>query len=338
MAARVLGVSTSTVGGRESVFFTARPVAERGMTPEVIDPFRPARNHGDVPTRPCAPDSGRSAMPYFTSPVDGTRLHYVDYGPADGPVAVFVNGAYLGTGMWEFQMLPLAEEGHRCVGLDRRGHGRSEDVWGGYDLDTLADDLQGLLDHLDVREATLGGHSMGGAEIVRCLTRHGTARVARAALVAGIAPAVARSDGNPDGADPDAMRAANEVFRRDRAAFYENGAPAFFALDLPGNEVSAEYVRHAVDLCMASTARAANAVNDLVVTVDVAPELPKLDLPVLVVHGTHDTSAPLPVTGARTARLLPDATLKTYENAGHGLFVTHADRLTADLRAFMAAR
>ncbi|MFI2644472.1 alpha/beta fold hydrolase [Streptomyces sp. NPDC018610] len=274
-------------------------------------------------------------MPYFTSPVDGTRLHYADYGPAEGPVVVFVHGAYFGTEMWEFQMLPLAESGYRCVGLDRRGHGRSEDVWGGFDLDTQADDLNGLLEHLDLEEVTLVGHSLGSAEIVRCLTRHGADRVSRAALVAGIAPGVVRSADNPDGVDLEFLRAAHEVFRRDRAAFYANGAHDYFALDEPGNEVSPAYVRYAVDCCMASTARAANAVNTVVRGMNVAPELPALGLPVLVVHGTHDTSAPFEVTGRRSADLLPNSTLKIYDNGGHGLYVTHADRLNTDLREFM---
>ncbi|MFI1535356.1 alpha/beta fold hydrolase [Streptomyces anandii] len=275
-------------------------------------------------------------MPYFTSPADGTRLHYVDYGPAEGPVAVFVNSAYLGTEMWEFQMPALAEEGYRCVAMDRRGHGRSEDVWGGYDLDTLADDLHGLLDHLDLRAVTMIGHSMGSVEITRCLTRHGSGRVARAAFVAGIAPGVVRTPANPDGADPAAVLAANEVSRRDRAAFFASSADAFFALDRPGNEVSPEYVRYVLQCCLTATARATAAVQALVAEVDVAAELPKLELPVLVVHGTHDTSAALETTGRRAAGLLPDAKLEIYEDAGHGLYVTHADRLVADLRAFMA--
>ncbi|MHC3467273.1 alpha/beta fold hydrolase [Streptomyces sp. 7R007] len=278
-------------------------------------------------------------MPYFASPADGTQLHHVDYGPADGPVAVFVSSAYLGTEMWEYQMLPLAQEGYRCVGLDRRGHGRSEDVWGGYDLDTLADDLHGLLDHLDLRGATLIGHSLGSAEIVRCLTRHGTERVARVALVAGIAPGVARTADNPDGWDPAALREANAGYLRDRAAFFNDpdAVRDFFALDRPGNEVSPAYQRYLVDRCLVATARASSAVQETVVTTDVAPELPKLELPLLVVHGTHDTSAPLDLTGRRAARLAPDATLKVYDGGGHGLFVTHARQLLSDLREFMAA-
>ncbi|MEU6808004.1 alpha/beta hydrolase [Streptomyces sp. NPDC046831] len=275
-------------------------------------------------------------MPYFASPVDGTRLHYTDHGPADGPVVVFVAGSYLGGEMWEYQTLPLAEEGHRCVTLDRRGHGRSDDVWHGYDLDTLADDLHGLLEHLDLRGVCLVGHSLGSAEAVRCLTRHGTGRVARFVAVAGIVPGVARSADNPDGADPAVMRAVNRTYRRDRAAFFTDGADAFFSLDRPGNEVSQAYVHHLIGRCMEATPRAASAVQELMVTLDVAGELPKLDLPVLVVHGTHDTSAVLETTGRRTARLVPDGTLKVYEDAGHGLFATHADRLTDDLRAFVS--
>ncbi|MFD5585962.1 alpha/beta fold hydrolase [Streptomyces sp. NPDC058733] len=273
-------------------------------------------------------------MPYFASPVDGTRLHFVDYGPADGPVIVFVNSAYFGTEMWEAQMIPLAEEGFRCVALDRRGHGRSDDVWGGFDLDGLADDVHGLLDHLDLRAVTLVGHSVGTVECVRCLTRHGTARIARLALVAGVAPGLVRCADLPEGLDPEAMRAANDTVRRDRSAFFATGADSFFARDLPGNELSEAYVQSMVRACHVSTPRAGIALRELIAELNVAPEVAKLDLPVLVIHGTHDTSAPLELTGRRAAALAPDATLKVYDNGGHGLFATHAAQLLADLRAF----
>lgn len=275
-------------------------------------------------------------MPNFESPVDGTRLHFVEHGPATGPVMVFVNSSYIGTEMWDRQMLPLAEKGYRCVGFDRRGHGRSDDVWGGFDLDSLADDVNGLLTHLDLRDVTLVGHSVGAAEVVRCLTRHGVERVAGAVLLAGTVPGVVRTADRPDGRDPAVLRTGNETIRRDPAAFFASGAHSFFALDAPGNDLSPAYVQAMINQCRASTARAGAALRELVATLDLAPELPKLDLPVLVVHGTHDTSAPLEVTGRRAAELLPDSTLKVYENGGHGLFATHADQLTADLREFAA--
>lgn len=273
-------------------------------------------------------------MPYFETSTDGTRLHYVDYGPRDGRTVVFVNSSYFGTEMWEFQMLALAGEGFRCVGFDRRGHGRSDDVWGGFDLDTLAGDVGALVDHLDLGDITLVGHSIGTAEIVRYLTLHGSGRVARVALVAGMAPGPARSADHPDGVDPALIEAGNEAFRKDRPAFFTSGADDFFALHRPGNEVSPAAVQYWVDRCAGATARAGNALGELVVTLNVAPELAKIDVPVLVVHGTHDVSAPLALTGERAARLIPGSTLRVYENAGHGLFVTHADQLIADLREF----
>ncbi|MFE9400472.1 alpha/beta fold hydrolase [Streptomyces sp. NPDC006530] len=276
-------------------------------------------------------------MPYFTSTTDRTRLHFVDYGPASGPALVFVNSSYFGTEMWEYQMLPLAAEGFRCVGLDRRGHGRSDDVWDGFDLDTLAGDLGALLDHLDLRDVTLVGHSFGTAEVVRHLTLGGGERVARAVLVSGVAPGPARSQDHPGGLDPERVRAFNETFRKDRAKFFADGADAFFARHLPGPAVSDAYVAHMVDRCLGATARAGTALNDLLVTLNLVPELAKVDCPVLVVHGSADASAPLDLTGRRAAALIPGADLRVYENAGHGLFATHATRLTEDLRAFACA-
>jgi pimeloyl-ACP methyl ester carboxylesterase len=275
-------------------------------------------------------------MPYFDSPVDGTRLHYVDHGPATGAVVVFAASAYLGHEMWEYQTLPLAEAGFRCVALDRRGHGRSEDTWNGYDLDTLADDLHGLLDHLDLRRVTLVGHSVGTAEVIRCVTRHGAARVDRVALVAGVSPGIVRCANLPQGIGPAEVRADEELFRRDRAAYFTLLADDFFAVR-QGNDVSPAYVRHLIDRCLVAGPRAATGVRAVVAGLDLTDELPALELPVLVVHGTHDTSAPPALTGERAARLVSDGTLKVYENAGHGLFATHAARLTADLREFVEA-
>ncbi|MFF1344297.1 alpha/beta fold hydrolase [Streptomyces sp. NPDC058290] len=273
-------------------------------------------------------------MPYFESTTDNTHLHFVDYGPASGPVIVFVNSSYLSTEMWEYQMLPLAAEGFRCVGLDRRGHGRSEDVWGGFDLDTLARDVGALLDQLDLHDVTLVGHSFGTVEVLRYLTLGGGERVARVVLVSGVAPGPARSSDHTQGLDPELIRAFNETFRQDRAKFFTEGADAFFARHLPGPTVSDAYVTHMVELCQGATARAATALNDLLPSLNLVPEMAKIDCPVLVVHGSADASAPLHLTGRRTAALIPGATLHVYENAGHGLFATHADRLNEDLRTF----
>ena len=150
-------------------------------------------------------------------------------------------------------------------------------------------------------------------------------------------PGVARTADDPDGWDPAIMRAGNAAFLRDRAAFLSDpdALRDFFALHRPGNDVSPAYVRYFSDRCLVSTARASSAVQERIVTLDVAPELAKIEVPLPVVHGTHDVSAPLETTGRRAAALASVATLKVYENAGHGLFVTHAEQLTADVREFM---
>ncbi|RCH70025.1 alpha/beta hydrolase [Streptomyces sp. SDr-06] len=273
-------------------------------------------------------------MPYFTTATDGTTLHFIDYGPADGPTLVFVNSAYFSTQMWEFQMLPLAEEGFRCVGFDRRGHGRSQDVWGGFDLDTLADDLGSFLDHLDLRDVTLIGHSLGTAEAVRYLTRHGSERVARLVLVGAMAPGIVHSEDNPAGLPAEAIKAANETFRKDRAEFFSSGAADYFALGHPGNNLSAAYVQKVVQDCHGATPRAATAAVANFETLEMAPEARKIDVPTLVIHGDQDASAPIDLTGRRCAELIPDNMFKLYENGGHGLYVTHAEQLNADLREF----
>src|SRR5262245_19479180 len=138
-------------------------------------------------------------MPFVSTP-DNTRLFYTDGGR--GNPMVFVSSAWMDSRMWEFQIPYLVDRGFRCIAYDRRGHGRSDCAWDGYDYDTLADDLAALLDHLDLRDATLVAHSMGGGEVIRYLARHGAGRVARIALVATTTPFPMKTSDNPDGIDP----------------------------------------------------------------------------------------------------------------------------------------
>jgi non-heme chloroperoxidase len=277
-------------------------------------------------------------MPYFSTPTDGTTLHYLDHGPTDGPVVVLLNSSYFGAVIWEQEMGLLAADGFRCVCLERRGHGRSDDAWGGFDLDTLAEDVTALIELLDLRDITLVAHSIGAMEAVRHLTRHGSGRVARRGLVAPITPSVIRTPDNPGAPDPEATAAGRAWMRRDRYAFFDDGLRAFFNLDSPGIDISPGRVRHLAERIRDSSPHACAALLDLATSSDLAPELPKVDVPALVIHGTHDVSAPLSYTGRPTAELIPGARLLTYENAGHGLFATHADRLAADIAAFARDR
>ncbi|MEC3916914.1 alpha/beta fold hydrolase [Nocardia sp. CDC160] len=271
---------------------------------------------------------------FFTTPTDGTTLAYEDYG--DGPAIVFVAGAMLNTDMWEYQIPFFVEHGYRCIALDRRGHGRSDRPRGGYDLDTTADDLAALLEHLDLTEVTLVGHSTGGAEIARYLARHGESRVARVAFVAAILPFLKLTDDNPVGV-PEAM--LEEMLRRiraDRPKWLARQSQLYFAEQF-GNEVSPEMSDLTYRQCLSTSPWAILKIQEAVFHCDNREALRGITVPALIVHGDADFSAPIDITGRRTAELMPYADYREYPAAGHGLYVTHAERLNADLLEFLKA-
>jgi pimeloyl-ACP methyl ester carboxylesterase len=272
--------------------------------------------------------TARREGPNLIRTADGVTLFYRDWG--SGAPVVFLAGWSMPSDSWTYQMLALSERGFRCIGFDRRGHGRSSEG-AAYDFDTLADDLAAVLEKLDLRGVTLVGHSMASGEIVRYLTRHGSARVARIALLGPVTPFLVRTDDNPDGIDP----AVFESFRRD-----------WLMRDLPGwieanirpfvlPETSVQTMDWLRGLCLQASAKALLECSRAQSATDFRPELPAISVPALVIHGDRDVSAPLDLTGRRTAALIPHARLKVYEGAPHGLFVTHAERVNADLLEFI---
>jgi non-heme chloroperoxidase len=268
----------------------------------------------------------------FFSATDGTQIFYQDWGSGD-PV-VFTHSWLLDSNAWEYQFHALVEAGLRCIGLDRRGHGRSDVPGSGYDYDTLADDLAGLLQTLDLRGVTLVGHSMGGGEIVRYLTRHGRDRVTSIALVAATVPALLATPESPVGLDASHLDAFLHEIRTDRPGFYSSWKQAFFGTNL-NSRISAEAVDASIEQARRTSPLAATACLQSVFHADFTAELRQLDLPVLIIHGTADANNPIDVTGRRTAALLPSAQFKEYDLAAHGLFMTHADELNSDLLAFI---
>lgn len=250
---------------------------------------------------------------------------------------VFIASAWLDSRMWEFQIPHLIDQGLRCIAYDRRGHGRSDWSWNGYDYETLADDLGALLDHLELREVTLVSHSAGSGEIVRYLTRHGAARVARIAFVSGTTPCPMKRADNPEGIDIALMQADLAARTADRPKWFADNAAGFFGAGLPGVRVSDEFTGFVIRQCLDCSVRATVEFFLTGFTADLRDELRGIDVPALIVHGDHDLQAPLELCGYRTARLVPRGRLRVYENAAHGLFITHADRLNADLLAFASA-
>jgi non-heme chloroperoxidase len=270
-------------------------------------------------------------MPYFTTD-DGTQLFYTDTNR--GTPIVLVASAWLSSRMWDRQLPHLASNGLRAIAYDRRGHGRSDWTWNGYDYDRLADDLAALLTHLDLREVTLVGHSMGCGEAVRYLARHGAGRVARLALVSGTTPFPMQWSDN-SAAIPRALMEADLAARTaDRPKWFADNAAGFFGIGLPGVSVSPESVDFMIRQCLDCSARAAEAFFVAGFTTDLRADMRAIDIPTLIVHGDRDVQAPLDLCGRRSAELVPTSRLVVYENAAHGLFLTHADRLSAELTTF----
>ncbi len=269
----------------------------------------------------------------FIETQDGTRLFYKDWG-AGRPV-VLIHGWPLDADMWEHQMPALAEAGFRVIAYDRRGFGRSDQPWTGYDYDTFADDLKAVLDGLDLNDVALVGFSMGGGEIARYMSRHGGARVARAVLVSAVTPYLLKTDDNPDGVDGSVFQGMIDGIRKDRPAFLANFAKTFFGAGVFHSPVSTEIMTWAGNLAMLASPKATTDCVTAFGTTDFRADMPRFKVPTLVIHGDDDKTVPIAVSGKAAAAAIPGATFRVYEGAPHAVPFTHADRLNGDLLAFL---
>lgn len=274
-------------------------------------------------------------MPYFDT-TDGTRLFYAQAGPDDGPTIVFVHAWALNSGMWQYQIPALLDAGMRCVVFDRRGHGRSDLPGQGYHLDRLADDLADLLAHLELRDVVLVAHSMGAAETVRYLTRHGARRVRGIVLSGPTTPFPLCTKDNPEGpVPPDAAEASRSMMRRDIGAFIgTTSRTEYFG---PGYDVSATLDDWTRRQFADTPVQVLISTQQAFVTADQRTELGAVTVPALVIHGGADLSAPVEQTGGRTHALLPESRLVVVDGAGHGIYMSAADRYNKELLAFVDA-
>jgi pimeloyl-ACP methyl ester carboxylesterase len=262
---------------------------------------------------------------------DGTRLYFRDWG--EGQPVVFLAGWGLPSECWAYQAAELSEQGLRCIAYDRRGHGRSDAPWKGYDYDSLADDLAAVLEQLDLRDVALVAHSMAGGEVVRYFSRHGGARVAKVLLLAPLDPCPAHKPDNPTGLPPQMFEAfRTHVLMRDYPRWLEENARPFVT-----PQTSAEMMDWVRGLMLGTTTKALVECNRAATTADLRPEIPNITVPVLVIQGDKDASTPLETSGRRYAALAPNARLIVYEGAPHGLMFTHIERLNADILAFARA-
>ncbi|MBV8683620.1 MAG: alpha/beta hydrolase [Caulobacteraceae bacterium] len=266
----------------------------------------------------------------FAVAADGARLHVTAWG--EGAPVLFLHNWAMQARMWDYQFAALAPHGLRCLGYDRRGHGRSDQSADGYDYDTLADDVAAVIEAQDLHGVTLVGHSMGAGEIVRYLTRHGGRRVKKIVLLAPTTPFLAQTPDNPSGLPLAAFEAMRTAWTVDFPGWVSQNAPAFFT-----PATSPALIDWAVRMMLEISLPVALACNRAVTETDFRAELAKIDTPCLVIHGDADVSAPLALTGAPTAALIPNRDLKVYEGAPHGLMFTHTERLNADLLQFIGS-
>ena len=271
-------------------------------------------------------------MGYATAK-DGTQIFYKDWG--QGPAVVLSHGWPLQSDSWEIQANFLAERGFRVVAHDRRGHGRSGETWHGNEMNTYADDLAAVIEKLDLRDAALIGFSTGGGEITRYVGRHGTGRVAKAGLISAVPPLMLKTPANPGGLPIAVFDGIRAGFIADRSQLFKDLSGPFFGANRTGSKAT-QGMRDAFWFqgMQASFKGALDCIKAFSET-DFTEDLKKFDVPTLILHGDDDQIVPIDAAGRSSAKLVKDNRLIVYPGAPHGLGNTHAEKLNADLLAFL---
>lgn len=270
----------------------------------------------------------------FIEAHDGTTLHVKDMG--SGRPVLLIHGWPLTGDMFEYQTLALLEAGFRVITYDRRGFGQSGHPATGYDYDTFADDLASVIDGLDLDQVSLVGFSMGGGEIARYLSRHGSAKVAKAALVASVAPYLLKDESNPDGVDISVFEDMKADIRKDRFAFLQSFAKTFYGVGLVTSPVSQGVLDWSFILGVMASPKATIDCVDAFGKTDFRPDLAAFTIPTLIIHGTADKTVPIETSGRAAAKGIPGAKFIEYDGEPHGLFATVPDRLNQDLIGFLS--
>jgi non-heme chloroperoxidase len=264
---------------------------------------------------------------------DGTEIYYKDWGR--GQPVVFSHGWPLTAEAWDQQMMFLGHHGFRVIAHDRRGHGRSGQPWEGNDLDTYADDLAQLVEKLDLRDAIHVGHSTGGGEVTRYLGRHGTKRVAKVVLISAIPPLMLKTDGNPGGLPIEVFDEIRENTLKNRSQYFTDLSAPFYGANRPGAKVSQGIRDSFWRQCMQGGIKGIYDCIRAFSETDLTKDLETIDVPTLFLHGDDDQIVPIGASALLASKIVRGATLKVYAGSAHGMCETEADRVNADLLAFL---
>jgi non-heme chloroperoxidase len=261
------------------------------------------------------------------------ELYYEDHGA--GKPVVLIHGWPLSGASWEKQTAALLAAGFRVITYDRRGFGKSSQPATGYDYDTFADDLHKLVTALDLHDFALVGFSMGGGEVARYIGKYGTDRVSKAVFIASVPPFLLKTPDNQSGVEIGVFNGIKQAIAADRPAFLAQFLSNFYNVDkLGGKLISDEVVRLSWNVAVGASAK---GTLDCVTAwyTDFRKDLPKVDLPALVIHGDADRIVPIDASGRRTHEQVKGSRLVVLEGAPHGLTWTHADRVNAELLSFL---
>ena len=265
---------------------------------------------------------------------DGVKIFYKDWGT--GQPIVFSHGWPLSADDWDAQMLFFLKHGFRVIAHDRRGHGRSTQVAHGHDMDHYADDLAALTSYLDLKNAIHVGHSTGGGEVAHYLGRHGESRVAKAVLISAVPPIMVKTPNNPGGLPKDVFDGLQAQVAANRAQFFRDlPVGPFYGFNRPGAKVSEGVIQNWWRQGMMGSTLAHYEGIVAFSQTDFTPDLKKITVPTLVMHGDDDQIVPYEDAGVLTAKLVKNAVLKIYKGFPHGMCTTHADTINADLLAFI---